>query len=237
MIEAITFDFWDTLMVARAEAVDSQRTEALLGIVVGAGFAAERQAMEEALGSARAAHGESWRANQQFGAPDAIDHVLATLEIDASSEVRAELVAAIHAGDPDCGPTPNVIDTLADLKSAGLRIGIICDVGWSPSTLLREHLERHEMLEYFDHWSFSDEVGHYKPAPEAFAHAMNGLGVTDPKAMAHIGDLRRTDIVGARRAGWLSLRYAGVYDDQNDHEEAHHVVRDHADLPELLASA
>jgi FMN phosphatase YigB (HAD superfamily) len=52
--------------------------------------------------------------------------------------------------------------------------------------------------------------------------------------MAHIGDLRRTDIAGARGAGWKSIRYIGFFDDQSDLPEADHVVKAHGDLLELL---
>ena len=78
----------------------------------------------------------------------------------------------------------------------------------TPSTSLRRQLERHGLLDYFDHWSFSDEVGWYKPAPQIFEHALAGLGVTEPARAAHVGDLRRTDVAGARAHGLLSVRYS-----------------------------
>ena len=30
------------------------------------------------------------------------------------------------------------------------------------------HLDKHGLLDVLDHWSFSDEVGHYKPSPLIF---------------------------------------------------------------------
>ena len=64
---------------------------------------------------------------------------------------------------PTCGLAPNVGDSLRALAGAGVRIGIICDVGLTPSATLRRYLDHHGLLGYFDHWSFSDEVGWYKP--------------------------------------------------------------------------
>ena len=61
-----------------------------------------------------------------------------------------------------------------------MRIGIICDVGMTASPTLRERLDMFGVLEYFDHWSFSDEVGCFKPWPAVFEHALAGLGVDDP---------------------------------------------------------
>ena len=116
-----------------------------------------------------------------------------------------------------------------------MRLGIICDVGMTPSTALIANLEREGILELFDHWSFSDEVGHYKPAPEIFEHALAGLGGIEPSASAHVGDLRRTDVAGARAMGMTAVRYTGVFDDDSQPEpEGHHVVDHHAALTEVL---
>jgi putative hydrolase of the HAD superfamily len=119
-----------------------------------------------------------------------------------------------------------------------VRIGIVCDVGMTPSTALRAHLRRHGLLEHFTHWSFSDEVGVYKPAPEIFEHALTGLGRVAPDRAAHVGDLRRTDVAGARAMGMTAVRYTGVFDDDTvDLPEADHVVADLARVPEVLRVA
>jgi putative hydrolase of the HAD superfamily len=71
-----------------------------------------------------------------------------------------------------------------------------------------------------------------------FEHALAGLGGVDPATTAHIGDLRRTDIAGARGMGILALRYSGVNDDDRSHgDEGDVVVEDHAHLPALLGVA
>jgi putative hydrolase of the HAD superfamily len=148
------------------------------------------------------------------------------------------MVASLREGfDPsEMETAPALAESLEQLRSSGLRIGIICDVGLTPSVTLRSYLDHHGLLQYFDHWSFSDEVGVYKPDGRIFAHAMEGLGITDPAAMAHIGDLRRTDVAGARAAGWRSLRYTGFSDDPTDLPEADDVVSDHSQLPGLLVA-
>ena len=81
---------------------------------------------------------------------------------------------------PVVEPTANIGVALRALRDAGLRIGIVCDVGMAPSTLLRTHLGTHGLIDYFDHWSFSDEVGVFKPAAAIFEHALRGLGVDEP---------------------------------------------------------
>ncbi len=48
-----------------------------------------------------------------------------------------------------------------------------------------------------------------------------------------MGDLRRTDVAGARAMGMVSIRYTGISDDTSQPEpEADHVV---ADLSEVAA--
>ncbi|MBI2708240.1 MAG: hypothetical protein HYX34_00885, partial [Actinobacteria bacterium] len=60
----------------------------------------------------------------------------------------------------------------------------------------------------------------------------------DPRATAHVGDLRRTDVAGAQALGILAVRYSGVFDDPPPPDgppvEADHVIADHAELPAVL---
>jgi len=87
---------------------------------------------------------------------------------------------------------------------------------------------------YFSGWGFSDEVGTYKPAPEIFAAALGMLGADAAEAV-HVGDLRRTDIAGARAMGMGSIRYRGLADDLGPGPEADFVIDDHRELPPLVA--
>jgi FMN phosphatase YigB (HAD superfamily) len=63
---------------------------------------------------------------------------------------------------------------------------------------------------------FSDELGVCKPHPQAFHSALSELGVP-ARAAVHVGDLRRSDVAGARAAGMGSVRFRGQHD---DHEQA-----------------
>jgi FMN phosphatase YigB (HAD superfamily) len=103
--------------------------------------------------------------------------------------------------------------------------------------VLRTRLERNGVVDSFDHWSFSDEVGVYKPDPRIFEHAMAGLGVSEPARMAHVGDLRRTDIAGALSMGMTAVRFRGVVDDPRTDANPHegdHVIDRHDQLLEAL---
>src|SRR3954454_18464878 len=119
---------------------------------------------------------EHWTANQQYQSVRAAEELVEQLGFEVPTGVRRALVDAFtEAGrGAELHLTAGVVDCLHTLKDAGLRLRIICDVGMTPSSILRAHLDRHGVLQLFDHVSFSDDVGHYKPSPVIFEHALAG---------------------------------------------------------------
>jgi FMN phosphatase YigB (HAD superfamily) len=59
------------------------------------------------------------------------------------------------------------------------------------------------------------------------------LGV-NPEHAWHVGNLRRTDVAGARALGMTSVRIRARHDDTSELPEADHVVVSHAELGRLL---
>jgi len=239
-VRAITFDFWDTLVRSDTMAFRVARRLSITEELAEHGFTAEHDAIEAAFDHASGLFDAAWSTNEQFTGHHAVEAVLDMLGHSPPAEVRQRIVDAyVGAGrDVDIDLADNIGDTLEALKAAGLRIGIICDVALTPSTTLRHLLDRHGLLGYFDHWSFSDDVGVYKPDPMIFRHALAGLGDIDPASAAHIGDLRRTDVAGARAMGMVALRYRGANDDDDESHgpEADVVIDDHAELVALLTA-
>ncbi|HEY4375680.1 MAG TPA: HAD family hydrolase [Acidimicrobiales bacterium] len=251
-LEAVTFDFWNTLIQegggAGSTAFRERRVDVWLGLFEGEGIALERASIDAAYTDAWNVFQDHWTSNRPYGAAQAVDEVLARLGLEIPAGLRDELLAVVTdpAAEHYPFPTDGIGDCLERLSSAGLRIGIICDVGLAPSPTLRRYLAHHSLLDYFDHWSFSDEVGTFKPDPAIFHHALSGLGAAagggpiDPGAAAHVGDLRRTDIGGARAVGMTAVRYSGVFDDPGSPEDGTDevdgdlVIAHHADLPAAL---
>ncbi|MGH9152191.1 MAG: HAD family hydrolase [Acidimicrobiales bacterium] len=239
-IEAVTFDFWNTLVYELRGELRSRRLEAWAGLLEEAGFALERLQLEAVYDGAWEAYLASWAANEQFQAAQAAEHIIENLGFTVPPDVRDALVDAF--GNAGSGVELHLADgvegCLRTLKDAGLKLGIICDVGFTPSSALRDHLIRHGVLPLFDHWSFSDEVGAYKPSPVIFEHALDGLGGPAPGRVAHVGDIRRTDVAGALAMGMVAVRYTGIEDDDSQAQpEAHHVVDHHDRLPTVLGIA
>jgi FMN phosphatase YigB (HAD superfamily) len=238
--DAVTFDYWHTLFHAPdPEDAKGRRREWMDAVLRRFELEVADVRLREAIDTVARAAQQNWIDGRQYYAPEASAELLALLDIEAEAELMDAVIVAYGGEDqpPTVVPTPNVATALAGLKEEGVRIGIVCDVGLAPSTLLRSHLEVHDLLRFFDHWSFSDEVGMYKPSPKIFEHALGGLGVDDASRAAHVGDLRRTDIAGAQAMGKTAVRYRGSNDDPGDagDPEGDVVIDDHADLVATLA--
>ena len=193
--------------------------------------------LEGAHDAAHQEYVDSWTAGRQFRVEDAVDHMLERLDGSLGAGAAAALVAGFSEGGRRAAvhPSEGVHACLAALRRAGVRIGIICDIGLTPSSVVRELLDRHGLLAYFDGMSFSDEVGHYKPHRAIFEHALAGLGGIAPERAAHVGDRRRTDVGGAVAIGMTAVRYNGVYEDEAIRApEADVVLANLAELPGLL---
>jgi putative hydrolase of the HAD superfamily len=235
-IGAVTFDFWNTLVAEGGAARYNDRAGRWTDIVISSGHDVTQEVMERAMTDLWTWFNARWEDNLVVSPAMLVAHTLELLGVDHDPALARRMEDTLHQGvDPEFMVTaPGIADALERLRSAGLRVGIICDVGMTPSAALRRYLDHHGLLEHFDGWSFSDEVGCYKPDPRIFAHARESLGLDPSVPMAHIGDLRRTDVAGARGAGWRSIRYTGFYDDDSELVDADVVIASHSELSGAL---
>ncbi|HEV3365571.1 MAG TPA: HAD family hydrolase [Acidimicrobiia bacterium] len=238
-IKAVTFDFWNTLMWEGPDALVTSRLKALLGVAEEKGWSVTSEQLHAAHQSAFGRYQSAWQANQQFCVPDAVQCILQELGIEPGLATRTMLIEAFdHAGEEaEIHLAEGVVACLERLAALGVKLSIVCDIGLTPSPVLRRRLARLGLLDLFGSWAFSDEVGCYKPEAKIFEHALAGLGLTDPSTAAHVGDRRRTDVAGAAAMGMLSVRYTGVYDDPTEGPEALIVTDCFSDLPERLEIA
>lgn len=239
-VQAVTFDFWNTLAWEEPGHLRQRRLRAWAGILEEAGFAPDADGLAAAFDASWASYETNWIAGRQYLHHHAASDIVSTIGLDIDDATRRRLVEAFETAGhgADIRPADGIAACLETLAGAGVRLGIVCDVGMTPSVVLRKHLAAWGLLGLFDGWSFSDEVGHYKPARQIFEHALDGLGNPDPARTAHVGDRLRTDVAGALGMGMIAVRYTGLYEDRDEgFEEAHHVVGAHADLPAALSIA
>lgn len=219
-VAAVTLDYWNTLCCEPPGGyLRVRRVEAMEQVLAEAGVGDAGSELSSAYDAAWLAYIGGWRANRQYTGRDAARHIADHVEarfgleppvrrrlLDAFASVSTAETAKLELVD-------GVADALAALSDLGIPLAIVCDVGFTPSSELRRHLERHGILRYFDHWAFSDEVGVYKPDRRIFDHALDGLGSPDPARCAHVGDRRRTDIAGAQALGMRAVRLNAVFED------------------------
>ena len=131
---------------------------------------------------------------------------------------------------------PGALEAVRRLRHRGFRLGIVSDTGFRPGRVLRRQLSEVGILDCFEPGglAFSDEVGVPKPDPRIFERALSGLDVTAAEAV-HVGDLKFTDVAGARSAGMRVVRFTGCADDLEDGPEADAVISSHAELEVVAA--
>jgi HAD superfamily hydrolase (TIGR01549 family) len=229
-IRAVTYDCWGTLLKDRdwegAMAIRQSALHRFLDLSDDEATAL----LEEAWNR----HDEAWKQVETFGPGRMAAYCLEARGIfddDKINELTNEFeTASIQTG---VDGVEGAIETLQKLKDADIRRGLVCDTGFTPGRVVRELLDDNGLLPYLEVLCFSDEVGVPKPGAEIFDKALAELGVRPTEAV-HIGDLKRTDIAGARDFGMRAVRFRGVHDDKSDAPEARVVIDRHEELLDLL---
>jgi HAD superfamily hydrolase (TIGR01509 family) len=244
-LRAVTFDYWHTLVAEHPGTMRGRQLDEWSRLLAEGGHERDRADLETSFAKNWQRFEEHWWSNSgQYTPTDSVDFILQGLSVQATHRLRAELIDAYRVvGEAvELEVAPGLQTCLRALRAAGVRLGIVCDVGLTSSPTLRDRLAGVGVLDSFDAWSFSDETGVFKPAPEAFRAALDPLGV-DPRDAAHIGDNERTDIAGANALGMVSIRYQGLLRVTGLLDEIHfdgladHVVDDLATLPNVLQVA
>lgn len=229
---AVTFDCWQTLMYeADWETAHRRRVAALVRAAEEAGRPTPAEEAGAAFDAAWTTHMARWREGVQTGASEVARHALALLALPEPHPALEHLVAEYQQASHSSRvlAVDGAGAALARLARAGIRRALVCDTGLTPGEVVRQHLDRLGLLEHLEVCVFSDEVGVPKPAAATFRAALEFFDVAAEDAV-HVGDLRRTDVAGARAFGMGSVRLRARHDDQSDLPEADLVVDSHAEL-------
>ena len=93
-VQAITFDFWDTLVRSDTTAFRVARRLAIGEVFADHGFSAEHDAIEAAFDHAVGLFDSAWSTNEQFTGHHAIEAVLDMLGHSPPAEVRQRIIAS-----------------------------------------------------------------------------------------------------------------------------------------------
>ena len=182
------------------------------------------QEADQLLAEAWAKHDEAWKQVETFGPGRMAAYCLEARGIDDDESIRALTKefeeASINAG---VEAVEHAGVTLRTLRAANIRVGLVCDTGFTPGRVVRQLLEEAGLCDHLEVLCFSDEVGVPKPGNEIFAKCLAELGVRPPEAI-HVGDLKRTDIAGAHDIGMHAARFRGVHNDRTEATEAEIVI-------------
>jgi putative hydrolase of the HAD superfamily len=176
-----------------------------------------------------------WREGVSSGAAEIAVWALAELGLrdphPALEHLTRSFEEASHSGSVQA--LPDARETLEALAGRGVRRALVCDTGLTPGRVVRGHLKRLGLLDLLEVTVFSGEIGVPKPDPRAFLAALDPLGV-DPQSAMHVGDLRRTDVAGARGLGMLTVRIRARHDDMSALPDADYVVGSLAELEAII---
>ena len=252
MIEAITFDFWDTIAIddsdepKRAALGLPTKLEARTQMFVQKIRARHPRIKPERAAEAYHAANERFRHDwhDEHRTPSVTTRIYYAYEYlglkpkpgEYAQLVREidELVREIETMEIRIPPdfTPGVYDTI-QLLAQDYKLGIISDTIHTHGRGLRNLLERQGILPYFSYLVFSDEVGMAKPSTAVFREAAIGLDVA-PTRIVHVGDRESNDIVGPLELGMSAILFTGIVDRGSHKTRATAVCRNFVDLPQII---
>lgn len=240
-IQVVTFDLWQTLIIDRRE-WGRERTRLRIEDAVealhdaGESFTEEqvREAYRACYRACHAIHQEgrdvSFKEQVQIFVRGIADGLLERISRETLARIINRYADAFFESPP--AMAEGVPEMLQALKDRDYRLGLISNTGMTPGRLFRAYLEDQEIIEFFDHMTFSDEILLAKPSPAIFLHALVSIGCTAEQAV-HVGDHLRNDIVGAQGVGMRTVWVKGFDDSEVDVTPTATIQRI-ADLPEAL---
>lgn len=156
-----------------------------------------------------AVEARSWEEVRDHQTSTTLSNLLATasqeLGLDVAEAVLEE--AATHHLDswtPHIEHDPDAAPTLAALRDAGHKIGLLSNTHW-PRTFHEHFLERDGLDKLIDVRCYTSEMARTKPHREAFTTVLDQLGVSDPTRVVFVGDRLHDDIWGAQQLGMKAV--------------------------------
>lgn len=237
-IRILSFDFWNTLYRnsvplkhERARRVQEFLAKETVPEV-------PERSIHQAMQEAWDVWEQVWVHEQRTLAPETwVGIVLHQLGVTLPPETVIDLCDHLgDAGYPGISQPIAGVSGIIPLLSKDYGLAVISDTGVASGRHLRRLMDRDGLGEgHFSIRVFSDEEGRSKPHADLFRKVLDHFH-EQPENMVHIGDLKQTDVAGAKALGIHTIRFAGAYDDAapSVHPEADVVLYDYAQLPEIL---
>ncbi|MBI3790652.1 MAG: HAD family hydrolase [Gemmatimonadetes bacterium] len=209
-LRAVTFDYWDTLVEGTVERERTQmRRAAFRELLHDLGHPATEDEVA-ALHREVARDLDRWWRDEHRGytTEEAVTHLLAKRDIglphdDPRVKRAAQAIdEALMVHPPEL--LPGAADVLERL-AVRFRLAIVSDTGIASGRAQDRVLDLRNIRRLFVATVYSADIGWAKPRPEIFRAALTALAVPPAEAL-HVGDIERTDIVGAIGMGMRAIR-------------------------------
>jgi putative hydrolase of the HAD superfamily len=210
MIDTVTFDLWNTLVVHEYydNRLRTHRMRSIMEALRSAGYDFTWNEIDAAYEFTEEELTAVWKSERDL---DNDAHLALFLEglgledVDKLKEViREPYVHALLHFRPKL--VDGARDLLFSLKGRGYRIGLISNTGRTPGRTMRTVLEGYRLLRCFDAMTFSDETGYIKPNRRIFEVALRDLGAR-PEHTVHVGDHPLLDVYGAKSCGCHAILF------------------------------
>lgn len=244
-IGVVTFDLWDCLFhdesdepkrAAAGRLPKSAERRQLVHEALLKHAPIERADVDLAYATADAAYRKVWHDQHvTWSVRERLEVVLQGLGRTLPEEDLAEIVTRHESMElefrPD--PAPGAVEALRALHGK-YPLAIVSDTVFTPGTGLRELLRGEGMVEYFDFFAFSDEVGRSKPHRAVFDAVAKHFGVP-VETIVHIGDRPHNDLGGPHAVGARGVLLTVLKQRPLDGHTPDATCERYADLPAILA--
>ena len=201
LIEAVTFDVWNTLLKVRAFLNEVAKH---LSKTIDKPPHEVSELVFKAFLRTKEAHLRGIFDNEKI-VEQSLEFMSKQMGIREVEVLHEAFKLATKSVDPDKLVIEGVEKTLSEIKALGLKRATIGNVIIWPGNYTRFLLNKVNLGKYFSVQLYADEICYSKPDKRIFNQAMLQLGIKRPERAIHVGDSLYEDFVGAILSGMLSL--------------------------------
>ena len=205
MIQAITFDLWNTLFAIKS--YSEIRLKSLFNFL-------QEHDIFIPFNTVENAYNNKFHFNEvtfedidfcHIYTEDRIARVFKELDLKIAEEEIGMLKREMESLMIEDPPLLKIgVTKTLEVLAPDYQTGLISNTGVTPGAILSQVLEQLGLLQYFDVTIYSDETGLFKPHPRMFEIPLNKLNCEAANAV-HIGDMIETDVKGANEFDMLSI--------------------------------
>ena len=238
MLKAITFDFWQTLYADSDENWQKRqaiRTKKCHVYLDSRGYACGLDDVGFGLEEAYNLVNTLWHQHKGISVKRCMMRFAEVLQLQLEETDLDHLIDCLGAAFLETPPImiANVKPVVSRL-SENYPLGIISDSALTPGSFVRQLMDQDGILQFFTAFTFSDETEYTKPQVPQFHSTLAQLDAKPAEAV-HIGDIFRTDIVGAKNAGMKAIRFTGFNKTETNDNLSDAVVDDYRQLETVIA--